>query len=553
MPLLLLVFALSCSGTNVVESPDQFTPPDQTWQPPQDTGPEEPACIPDCDGKECGDNGCGETCGSCPEGIACAGYKCQGQCQDECPAEGQRRCADGGLGLQHCGMWDDDGCLEWSQPQPCVGAGTCTNGACVCFPDCTDRQCGYDGCTGSCGTCPTGNVCSDFICIEGCTDECEQAEAFCTDDGRVVCGQYDEDECFEWSGQLPCTGPCVDGVCECIASCAGKECGDDGCGESCGSCPPGKKCENGKCKTGGAECVAGQTEELLCGLCGKQVRTCTSEGLWGDWSTCAGEGSCTPGDTTQQGCGNCGQQTRVCTADCQWPPWAECQSQGPCSPGQTENVACGLCGTQSRYCTADCQWGQWSMCSGEGVCSAGETQTQPCGSCGQQVRTCSNSCQWSGWQGCVNQGACDPGAVQQCGGCGTQTCGNNCQWGQCNTQGECVPGALSTDGCPACRARTCTNNCTWAPNCNQCSGCQTFTQCGMGCPTGYHATGYGCSLNCGGSCWSDNQSTCAPSCGNQFTKCGMGCPTGYHATGYGCSLNCGGSCWSDNQTTCVAD
>jgi len=93
----------------------------------------------------------------------------------------------------------------------------------------------------------------------------------------------------------------------------------------------------------------------------------------------------------------------------------------------------------------------------------------------------------------------------------------------------------------------------WSAQCNQCVGCNTFTQCGMGCPSGYHATAYGCSFQCGDSCWSNNQSTCAPSCGGSFSKCGMGCPSGYHATSYGCSFQCGDSCWSNNQTTCQAD
>ncbi len=33
-------------------------------------------CIPDCNGKECGDNGCGGSCGTCSEGEVCKRYKC---------------------------------------------------------------------------------------------------------------------------------------------------------------------------------------------------------------------------------------------------------------------------------------------------------------------------------------------------------------------------------------------------------------------------------------------------------------------------------------------
>jgi MYXO-CTERM domain-containing protein len=60
----------------------------------------------------------------------------------------------------------------------------------ACVPACTGRQCGPDGCGGSCGTCPA-------------TDTCSAA-----------------------------------GECVCTPQCAGKTCGPDGCGGSCGGpCP----------------------------------------------------------------------------------------------------------------------------------------------------------------------------------------------------------------------------------------------------------------------------------------------------------------------------
>jgi hypothetical protein len=36
---------------------------------------------------------------------------------------------------------------------------------------------------------------------------------------------------------------------ECVSACGNKECGDDGCGGSCGSCPAGKSCVSGKCES----------------------------------------------------------------------------------------------------------------------------------------------------------------------------------------------------------------------------------------------------------------------------------------------------------------
>ena len=67
-------------------------------------------CVPQCDGKYCGDDGCGGTCGSCAAG-------------QECSATTAR----------------------------CVAS--------PCTPDCRGRQCGNDGCGGTCGSCDKGKLC----------------------------------------------------------------------------------------------------------------------------------------------------------------------------------------------------------------------------------------------------------------------------------------------------------------------------------------------------------------------------------------------------------
>ncbi|MFO0630836.1 MAG: lysyl oxidase family protein [Polyangiales bacterium] len=67
-------------------------------------------CVPQCDGKYCGDDGCGGSCGACGAGQVCS--------------PSSNRCV--------------------SDP---------------CTPDCRGRQCGNDGCGGSCGTCARGDTC----------------------------------------------------------------------------------------------------------------------------------------------------------------------------------------------------------------------------------------------------------------------------------------------------------------------------------------------------------------------------------------------------------
>src|SRR5690606_4139816 len=48
------------------------------------------ACVPDCAGAQCGDNGCGNMCGTCSPSQTCADRRCvvtdcPASCTDDCP------------------------------------------------------------------------------------------------------------------------------------------------------------------------------------------------------------------------------------------------------------------------------------------------------------------------------------------------------------------------------------------------------------------------------------------------------------------------------------
>ena len=62
---------------------DADKPPMDADQPPMDVagGPDgmaDSGCVPDCGGMECGDNGCGGSCGTCTGGATCV----EGTCED---------------------------------------------------------------------------------------------------------------------------------------------------------------------------------------------------------------------------------------------------------------------------------------------------------------------------------------------------------------------------------------------------------------------------------------------------------------------------------------
>jgi len=97
------------------------------------------SCEQDCQGKACGADGCGGSCGDCPGGSVCEGGQCG--CVSDCFG---KECGPDGCGGS-CGE--------------CPDGGICQAGQCDCLPDCIGKECGPDGCGGDCGECPGGSAC----------------------------------------------------------------------------------------------------------------------------------------------------------------------------------------------------------------------------------------------------------------------------------------------------------------------------------------------------------------------------------------------------------
>jgi hypothetical protein len=151
-------------------------------------------------------------------------------------------CPGAGNGVQSC----NSGGTAWNA---CEG---CTTGQCV--PECSGKECGSDGCGGSCGKCFGDDVCDTGQCVSG-----SSCNATCGSSG-CECGQV----CGKSCGSCPQGYSCVDGChCDCFSQCAGKECGGDGCGGSCGSCSGGKTCQSDRCVS---ESTGGTWTDSLSGL-----------------------------------------------------------------------------------------------------------------------------------------------------------------------------------------------------------------------------------------------------------------------------------------------
>ena len=100
-------------------------------------------CVPGCDGKYCGDDGCGGSCGAC------------------------------------------------ATTEICGSAGRCVKSP--CSPTCNGRKCGPDGCGGECGQCDIGSLC--IVETGACKrfDDCDHDKPVC----KTACSstQYCGSDC----------------------------------------------------------------------------------------------------------------------------------------------------------------------------------------------------------------------------------------------------------------------------------------------------------------------------------------------------------------------
>ena len=328
-------------------------------------------CVAQCDGKVCGSDGCGGSCGECEGTTFCSGGKCEIQ----------------------------DGCLSWQQ----AGCGGCKCEACVCAADpycCNvswDATC-IDECKTDCEGCGALENCGDEICQGAEGENCEACPADCPCGDGTICWQYD----------------C------CTATCDGKQCGDDGCGGDCGGCEGGLFCIDHLCaeQDGCAE-----VDEPGCGECACEACVCDIDPYccgvaWdakcvaqcqGECGGCGQVEDCGNGVCNDQGLENCGN----CPADCTCPEGEGCFA-GKCCASACDGVECGNDGC-GRSC-GDCPDG--SYC-GDGECIAEkcepDCESKVCGNDG-----CDGSC-----------GVCGDGTVCQGGVCvPDETCQNDCQQGE---------------------------------------------------------------------------------------------------------------------------
>jgi hypothetical protein len=356
-------------------------------------------CEPVCDAIECGDDGCGGSCGKCNDGISCTDDECAkglcsytpqpGNCVVDWWAEALCVVADSTAPGNVCQSCQPTINQVGFSPLPdgtlCGPAKVCLQGACCDFwADCLDKECGQSSCGGSCGECGLGYQCMDHLCE--CEDSCAGKQC-----GTNACGE----SCGFCAPDYDCLG----GICICQADCEDKACGDDGCGGSCGICDDLLWCTQDTCANDPV--VAGR-------------RICTNEFMPAFEGPCMIDGVCYEAGETQPGfpCRECDSvmawaQYQQSGNDIFFLTWAQygCVINGQCYNAGAKNPDddCERCDIESNlFGWSDGYNG--TICQDTGLCLAGV--------------------------------CCQPGP--NCAGlqCGDDGCGGTC--------GSCLPGLCST-------------------------------------------------------------------------------------------------------------
>ena len=455
---------------------------------PTDSSDGAPACTPSCAGRVCGSDGCGGFCGGCGAGTTCRDGACvAGACGEGGLAiEGRFEVGDGfvfdtaTVTLEHKMDVDafEDGCLTRvaitlkkgfgceliAEGQGALAAGggfhltrlsLSADSQCPGFPD--DREGLYDDPDRMAVALvvPATYDVPDENAPEAClmTDVVLELQGLLGDGQRTIdirptsirvsgemrstgstsascpcnpsCAGRDcgSDGCGSTCGTCAADERCGgDGVCACVPSCGGRECGDDGCGGSCGSCGAGEACGAGQC------------------VCAPQCagRDCGSDGCGGTCGSCGAGAACTGG--------HCG-----CVPDC---GGVECGDDG-CGG------SCGSCSGEAECASGTCII---VLRCGDGACDAGEESSCP-SDCGGG--SCNGVCDFLDSFLCptdceadtCGDGACGPSETRaacasDCAvGCGDGTCSGNesapsCPY-DCSTCGDGVCSDLELVTCTA--------------------------------------------------------------------------------------------------------
>jgi hypothetical protein len=125
-----------------------------------------------------------------------------------------------------------------------------------------------NGCKPNNQVCATPMSCCSRNCAKPIAKKAKALFGLCCPTGDGVCGNEcvnlasDNSNCGTCGTVCPSGTQCVNRVCQCVPNCAGKECGADGCGGSCGTCTAPDSCD----ATGQCVCTPNPCGAADCGM-----------------------------------------------------------------------------------------------------------------------------------------------------------------------------------------------------------------------------------------------------------------------------------------------
>ncbi len=432
----------------------------------------------------------------------------------------------GGCSLDSAGCCDPQGRALY-----CVGSDLYCIDCGGTFPQCGWAPTGPGASTGTydCGTAggadPSGShpkACS--VCPTSCG-----AGAACSPECAGSCGT-----CATPGAICQTDGSCY------TPQCAGKDCGFDPAGYSCGTCKTGLACEAGlqKCLPVPAACQGKDTPG--CGGCGCESCVC---GKYPFCCSVAWDALCAGACEAE-----CGYSCKPCPAkpSCDGLKCGEfCGLQcGTCAKGEVcTKYQCCKPSCDGKVCGDDGCGGTCGTCTGTDECLVGKCEKcklkctgKTCGDDG-----CGGSCgNCTGTEVCIGGTCAASVCTGQCGGGPFKKPDNSdcyCD-DQCNGYGDCCGGACAAcptlKGCckPACKDKECGDD--------GCGGACGNCAHGVACTAGKCLA---CIANCDGKVCGDDG--CGGSCGS--------CASGAPCTGGKCGCPPSGTTTCCGQSVCPID
>jgi len=215
-------------------------------------------CVPDCDGKSCGDNGCGGSCGTCDDANPCTDDLCLdgGACSHPAINPGQG-CVVPGIcsgicqagicteaAVELCNGQDDDCDNQVDEGDICQPGWSCVDGECV--EECSAVNGGWTA--WGCGDCNAECGGGQQICSRACTNPGPSC-------GGAPCAG-DDTEILTCNTQ-PCCDPVNGGWTDWSCGACSEDCG--GGTQSCS-----RSCTNPSPSCGGATCAGSSTKTETC-------------------------------------------------------------------------------------------------------------------------------------------------------------------------------------------------------------------------------------------------------------------------------------------------